>query len=87
MNPLELKNGLNRYFLDGENGRFTKSLLGALGQNDWAAIYRELKKWEDRGLLKILKNPGLAGPDEACIEMVNLIDLKSPIPGWPPRRE
>jgi len=85
MGLLALKNGLNDYFIDGENGLFTKSVLGSLGDNDWPAIIKQLEEWQRRGLLKILKNPEQATNDEFCIEMLDLIDMKSPIPGWPPK--
>lgn len=84
MNMLALKNGLNRFFIDGENGLFTKSVLGPLGKNDWPAITKQLEEWERRGLLKILKRPEHAHDDEFCIEMIGLIDMESPIHGWPP---
>jgi hypothetical protein len=42
MNTLALKNGLNRYFLDGDSGLFTKEVIGTLAGNDWSAITVQL---------------------------------------------
>jgi hypothetical protein len=86
MNTLALKNGLNRYFLDGDSGLFTKEVIGTLAGNDWSAITVQLEEWQRRGLLRIVKQPDEAKKDDICIEMLNLIDRESPIPGWPSKR-
>lgn len=52
------------------------------GEFDWPEIRRKLTEWEEKGFLKIIKDPEICDKDEFCIEMLNFIDAKEALPNY-----
>lgn len=76
------KNGINRSLDDTASPMIRSGLLCAYGEGDWDSILKHLKIWEQQGILKILKNPEIADPQDVCVEMLMFINRKSSIPGF-----
>ena len=82
MNPTILKNGLNGC-LDNMFREIPRKTIRVYGEDNWPQVNALLKEWEDKGYLKILRNPETALDDEVCVEMLAYIEQKSPWPNWP----
>lgn len=80
-----LLNGLNRILDHGSNTISRKSLR-VIGENDWVLILSSLREWQDRELIKILKDPETASDDDDCVEMLHYID-RPDFPNWPNKSE
>ena len=46
----------------------------------WSFVHTTLAEWEDKGFLKVLKNPEQCAADDICIEMFNFIDSNKHLP-------
>ena len=77
-----LRAGINRSLDDGAK-LMSRKTLWVYAKNNWPVIMNSIKEWEERGILKVLKDPRTANDDDDCLEMLKYIDRESPLEGWP----
>ncbi len=82
MNRKTFKDSLNGC-LDNMFREIPRKAIRVYGENGWPQINALLKEWQDKGYLKILRNPEIASDDDICVQMLAYIEQKSPWPNWP----
>lgn len=73
---------INRSLDDTCQPYIKQGVIAAGGSRDWHKIHHYLKVWQDKNILKLIKDPELADHDETCVEMLSYIDRRSSIPGF-----
>jgi hypothetical protein len=74
MGKAQLHAGMNRILDDG--GRMIKrSTVVTFGGPQWSTIKAALQDWENKGYLRVIKDPEFAGDHEDCVEMIARIPL------------
>jgi len=81
-NYLEFKNGINRTLDDTACATISAGTLAAFGRRDWPNIRTVIEKWQQEGILRVLRDPEVSNPEEPCVEMYRFIERASSIPGF-----
>ena len=81
-NYLEFKSGLNCVFADTACATISAGTLAAYGRRDWLNIRTAIEKWQQEGILRLLRDPEVSNPEEPCVEMYRFIERVSSIPGF-----
>ena len=76
-----LKNGI-KSLLSNRVCEITRGVIFTYGGKDWEAIIPCLKEWENKGYLKIIRDPLTSEDNQICVEMLTFFDYKSPIPDF-----